>query len=226
MTKSEKRTGAGAHRSPAPPADEAASAAALGSTEIPAPATDGAGAVGDACPAVPGPEVRVRRARADDAGTIAEIVVRGWQAAYRGILPGGFLAGLSVAAREVAWRSILESDGQGAAPAWIAEVEGRAVGFVASGPQRDEDVPLLTAEVYAIYVLPEAWRQGVGRALLETAADHWRGGGAATLVLWVFEANARGRAFYTALGWHADGALRQVELGGVSITEIRHRLAL
>lgn len=170
------------------------------------------------------PNLHVKRARAADARAIAEIGVRGWRAAYRGLMPGGFLAGLSVAAREIAWQSMLESDEDGAAPAWVAELEGRAVGFAASGPPRDEDVPLPAAEVYAIYVLPESWRRGAGRALLEVATDQWLAQGATTLVVWVLETNAPGRAFYEALGWSPDGARQEIDLGGFAVTEVRYRL--
>ena len=169
-------------------------------------------------------ELLIRPARIDDAGAIAEIGVRGWQEAYRGILPGDFLDRLSVTAREVAWRTMLSSDEAGAAPAWLAERDGRAVGFVASGPPRDEDVPLPAAEVYAIYVLPDAWRHGAGRALLAAAVEHWRARGTSTIVLWVLEANARGRAFYEAQGWRPDGGRQEIDFGGFSAIEIRYRI--
>ena len=164
----------------------------------------------------------IRRATAVDASAIAEIGVLGWQAAYRGILPRDFLAGLAVAPREVAWRAMIESDAEGGAPAWIAEREGRVIGFVASGPPRGEDVPLPAAEVYAIYVMPESWRSGAGTALLAAAVDHWRALGTTTLVLWVLEANTQGRAFYEALGWQADGHRQEVDFGGFTRTEIRY----
>jgi GNAT superfamily N-acetyltransferase len=169
---------------------------------------------------------RIRPATVADARAIAEIGVLGWQAAYRGILPDGLLASLSVAPREVAWRSILESDPNRASPAWVAEGDGRVVGFVSSGPPRDEDVPLPAAEIYAIYVVPETCRRGAGSALLNAAVDHWRTHGAATLVLWVLEANARGRAFYAALGWQADGRRQEIDLGGQATPEVRYRLEL
>jgi len=172
----------------------------------------------------PGSDFRVRLASVGEAPAIAEIGVRAWQAAYRGLMPGGFLAGLSAAAREIAWRSLLESDEAGAAPTWVAELGNRTVGFAASGPPRDGDVPLPAAEVYAVYVLPEAWRLGAGRALLEAATNHWLVQGATTLVLWVLEANAPGRAFYEAMGWHADGASQVVDLDGFTAAEIRYRL--
>jgi GNAT superfamily N-acetyltransferase len=166
----------------------------------------------------------IRRAAAPDARAIAEIGVRSWQAAYRGILPDGFLSGMSVAAREIAWQSLLESDADGGAPAWVAERDGRVIGFVASGPPRDEDVPLPAAEVYAIYVMPEAWRGGAGTALLAGSVDHWAVHGATTLVLWVLEANSRGRAFYEARGWLPDGHRQEIDFGGFTTPEIRYRL--
>ena len=48
--------------------------------------------------------------------------------------------------------------------------------------------------------------------------------GAATLVLWVLEANVRGRAFYEALGWEADGTSQPLDMGGFAIREVRYRL--
>ena len=168
--------------------------------------------------------VVVRRAAVADARTIAEIGIAGWQAAYRGILPADFLARLSVTAREAAWQSMLGSDEEEGAPAWIAERDRRGIGFVASGPPRDEDVLLPGAEIYAIYVYPDAWRSGAGRALLTTAADHWRGRGVTTLVLWVLEANVAGRAFYEAMGWSADGRRQEIDFGAFSAPEVRYRL--
>jgi ribosomal protein S18 acetylase RimI-like enzyme len=169
----------------------------------------------------------IRRAGPGDARAIAEVTVAGWQVAYRGILPDDFLDGLRVDTREIGWREMLTRDVDGGTPAWIAvHADGRVLGFVAGGPPRDEDVPLPAAEVYAIYVQPEAWRNGAGRALLETAVAHWSTRGATTLVLWVFEDNARARAFYEALGWRADGGRQELELGGTSSIEVRYRLRL
>ncbi len=168
----------------------------------------------------------IRRAGLADARAIAEVAVAGWQAAYRGILSDAFLDAMRVDAREVAWRERLARDVDGGAPAWVAERAGHVVGFVSSGPPRDEDVPLPASEIYAIYVLAESWRQGLGRSLLQTAVAHWRAGGARTLVLWVFEANAPARAFYEAMGWQPDGGRQALELGSASAIEIRYRLRL
>ena len=170
--------------------------------------------------------IHIRLATAVDARSIAEIGVLGWQAAYRGIFPDAFLDGLSIDARETAWRMMLENDEAGDAPAWLAGRNGSAIGFLASGPLRDGDVPRPAAEIYAIYVVPDSWRSGAGKALLGAAIDHWKTRGATTLVLWVLEANDRGRAFYEAMGWRADGRRQQIDLGGFTATEVRYRVWL
>jgi GNAT superfamily N-acetyltransferase len=166
--------------------------------------------------------VNVRRATVADARAIAEINVASWRAAYRGIIPDDFLDGMPIAAREIALQSRLQRDEEDGAPAWIAERSGVAIGFVSSGPPRDEDVPLPAAEVYAIYVLPGEWRGGAGKALLTTAVDHWLERGAETLVLWVLEANSGGRAFYEAMGWSWDGHRQQLDFGGFTTPELRY----
>jgi GNAT superfamily N-acetyltransferase len=171
-----------------------------------------------------GGPARIRRALPADARAIAEVTVRGWQTAYRDLMPDEFLDGLSVAGREAAWREMLDRDAGGGVPAWLAERGGRGVGFVSSGPPRDHDVPLPAAEVYAIYVLPEEWRTGIGRSLLEAAVGHWRSHGATTLVLWVLEGNGPARAFYEALGWEPDGGRQKLEIAGTSLAELRYRL--
>jgi GNAT superfamily N-acetyltransferase len=170
------------------------------------------------------PSLLVRRACVGDVRSIARISVLGWRAAYRGILPDDFLAGLSVDARAVAWGMAMELDPGWATPAWVAERNGQIVGYVSTGPPRDEDVPLPAAEVYAIYVLPEAWRSGVGRALLAEAMAEWHSRRAERMVLWVLEDNARARRFYEAMGWAPDGGRQHIDLGGIAPAEIRYRI--
>jgi ribosomal protein S18 acetylase RimI-like enzyme len=167
----------------------------------------------------------IRRADPTDARALAAIGVMGWQTAYRSIMPGPFLDSLSVETRERAWLDRLQAASD-AAPAWIATRDGQPLGFLCGGPPRDEDAPPSSAEVYGLYVLPDVGRSGVGRALLETALEHWRRRGIETALLWVFEANAAARRFYEALGWQADGARQEVDLGGFAPPEVRYRRAI
>jgi GNAT superfamily N-acetyltransferase len=165
----------------------------------------------------------VRRAVRADARRIAEINVAAWRAAYDGQMPADFLRSLGVEAREIAWQSLLESDADDRAPAWVAVAGDEVVGYLASGPARDEATGTLDAEVYAIYVHPQHWRSGAGRRLMAAAIDEWTARGAAALVLWVLEANAAARSFYESQGWRPDGSRQEIDLGGFAVVEVRYR---
>ena len=169
--------------------------------------------------------VQIRRARDADARGIAEVHVASWREAYRDLLPASLLNALTVEARESNWRDELRAMGPGAAP-WVAEVNGQTVGFVACGGARDETADPLTGEVYAIHVLPDCWRRGVGRSLLGHAERDLISHGYDDAVIWVLADDQRRRAFYEWVGWHADGGTRLDAIGGVEVEEVRYRIAL
>ena len=99
---------------------------------------------------------------------------------------------------------------------------GRTLGFVSVGPSRDEHG---VGELYAIYVDPDEWSRGAGRALIvraeERLAEEY-----AEATLWVLEDNPRARRFYESAGWHPDGGRQTVERLGVSPPEVRYRKRL
>ncbi|MEY2515901.1 MAG: hypothetical protein QOJ89_3259 [bacterium] len=92
-------------------------------------------------------------------------------------------------------------------------------------PSRDDDAGERTCEVAAIYVDPEAWRRGIGRALLEAAVREARADGWRTVTLWVFAANDRAHAFYEAFGFAPDGGALVDESSGRSEIRMRVKLA-
>jgi GNAT superfamily N-acetyltransferase len=162
--------------------------------------------------------VTVRRARPADARAVADVHVRTWQAAYRHAFPQEVLDGLSVDERETLWRKSLE---EGYA-AWVAETEGRIVGFAAAGPSRTEQD---AGELYAIYVLPESWGSGAARELMSAAHEWFAQEGYTTAMLWVLADNPRARRFYEREGWRAEGT-RLDTVRGVEVEEALYRLAL
>ncbi len=73
-----------------------------------------------------------------------------------------------------------------AADSWVVELDGKVVGFIA----------LLGGEIGALFVHPNHWRSGIGRALVNQAVEsHSR------LHLVVFAENTIGRAFYKRYGF-------------------------
>ncbi len=88
------------------------------------------------------------------------------------------------------------------------------------GAARDDDLPGGTSEVYAIYVHPDAWSTGAGRALMTEALVQL---GDVAVVLWVLEDNHRARRFYERAGFVADGSRKHAEMPGGPIPEVRYR---
>lgn len=171
---------------------------------------------------------RIRLAQSDDAEAIARIQVAGWRRAYGTILPGPFLAGLDAAARAAQWRTRIGPVALADSPTFVALDETDAVrGFAHTGPVRDGDLsPEGRAEVYTVYVDPNACRQGIGSALMAAVDDFWRPTDVNEMVLWVFEKNAESRAFYERLGWRPDGASHVDDFGGAQPVEVRYRRTL
>jgi L-amino acid N-acyltransferase YncA len=168
----------------------------------------------------------VREASVDDAAAIANLHVRSWQTAYRGIVPDAILDGLSIEARREFWTGTIgrASDLSKEIWIWVIEEAGVVRGFAATRPSRDEDALPGTGEVHSIYLAPEAWGRGLGPRLLVHAVDDLRARGLAPLILWVIEANTRGRRFYERAGWRPDGARQPIDFDGVMVDEVRYRL--
>ena len=158
----------------------------------------------------------------DDALGIATVHVRTWQTAYAGILGAEFLGELSIEARAARWQDILQRrDSQ----TLVARQATGIVGFVSHGRWRDAPDDIGAGEIWAIYVVPEAWGTGVGRALLDAGVRELRAAGRRSVFLWVLERNDRGVRFYERFGFRAvPGRAKTVEIGGRRVEEICLRL--
>jgi ribosomal protein S18 acetylase RimI-like enzyme len=152
--------------------------------------------------------VEIRIAAPDDAHAIAVVHVESWRVGYRGLLGAEVLATLSVADRERAWRRrLVEQEAMGRRVA-VAVDGGSVVGFVASGPSREDEAEAATGEIYAIYVHPDHWSRGAGRALMRSAVNHLAVAGSTEAFLWVLAGNKRAKRFYELAGWSWDGRTR------------------
>jgi ribosomal protein S18 acetylase RimI-like enzyme len=170
--------------------------------------------------------VKVRQAQGRDVPSIAEIHVRSWQAAYRGILSDELLDGLSVSERETSWRALLRAhDGL-----WlnlVAERDGGGLaGFCSvATPSRDEDATERTAEVGALYVDPSQWRLGAGGAMLETALEELSRRRYRDVILWVLPENHAALAFYDRFGFEVEeGVEKREERSGRPVIRLRASL--
>ena len=166
--------------------------------------------------------VDYRPAKPGDEGEIAQVHVVAWQGAYRGMVPDAYLDGLSVRTRTDIWRGVLEQLDPPAQDALVAVEGAEVLGFVHFSPSRDADADANVGEVTAIYVHPDRWGEGIGRALLQLAVERLEGAGCSSTTLWVLEVNARARRFYEAGGWQTDGAAKEDERAGFRLKEVRY----
>jgi ribosomal protein S18 acetylase RimI-like enzyme len=161
----------------------------------------------------------IRAAQPDDAYGMARVHVDAWRAAYRDLLPAGFLASLSYPATAERWvKALAELQAPGEA-VFVAESPAQVIIAIAScGPVHDRD-PSYQAEIYNLYVLPACQRQGLGRRLVAACAQHLIDQlQAQTLLVWVLAGNPYLR-FYETLG----GKLvrqKSVEVGGMTVMDI------
>ncbi len=170
------------------------------------------------------PIMIIRPALAADALAIAQTHVKSWQHAYASFLPASYLASLSVDARCKMWQAAIA---KGAPKVMVAEQNGRIAGFAAIGPSRDEGALPQDFEIWAIYLAPESWGQGIGGQLWHAVRDFSEQCGAQSVSLWVIADNTRALHFYEAHGFvrQAD-SLTRFELGGVSLQEVRYSQVL
>ncbi len=169
-------------------------------------------------------ELRIEPASVGDIQKVANVHVRAWQWAYRGLMPDGYLDSLSVDRRALAWEVLLHDE---TIPApYLAYRGTSAVGLAHAHTSRDTGASATTGEVTSIYLLPEYVGQGIGWRLWLTALDQLRASHHGIVTVWVLETNERGRNFYERAGLVADGETKMHSLGGSAITEVRYRGAL
>lgn len=164
-----------------------------------------------------------RDAAVEDGLAIARVWQAAWQAAYSGLMPAEYLAGLDAAAAVPAFEAGLGAD----LSVLVLELDGNIVGFSGYGASRDPDARPETAEVIAINLHPSCWRRGLGRELLRETLQRLRTRGFSEATLWVVHGNARAREFYEAQGWLPDGVEKHDDkLTGFALHEVRYRVAL
>jgi GNAT superfamily N-acetyltransferase len=165
--------------------------------------------------------IELRDATIHDAEGIADMHVKTWQDAYRGVVPDDHLDGLDVVDRAKRWREGISAP---EGPIRVAEVDDRIVGWACYGTTRDSDADdRTTGELYGIYVRSECWGSGVGPALMDEALA-WLAERYAVATLWTLEANARARAFYERTGWRFDGTTKDDDRQAFVLREVRYRI--
>lgn len=163
----------------------------------------------------------VRPAVLADAVGISRVQVSSWLQAYAGLMPESYLKQQSVEGRLARWSELLGSKNDAEGGTWVATRHDDIVGFVSFGPCRDPQPSRgLNWEVYALYVTPDQWGQGVGASLIAEALSRLPAA-AEVVSLWVLAGNQRAIRFYEKCGFAHDGTEKVEMRGGYAIREQR-----
>jgi len=141
-----------------------------------------------------------------------------WQQAYIGQVPQAYLDGLDVKARRQKWEELFSGQAAEDKNLYLALQGGKPVGFVSFGRSRDDPKQ---GEIYAIYVLQEAWGDGVGYALFKAAIQDLQKDGYQVAHLWVLDTNKKAIQSYAKWGGTVDNQpVKNANIGGKLIKEV------
>lgn len=163
----------------------------------------------------------LRTAEPKDAAAIGKIRVAAWRAAYQQFMPEDFLAGLNPE------ENLAELKERLSVQSWdfdlsVAEEQGEVVAFSIVGEPRYKTAAG-TMELWALNVLPEYWRVGIGSSLVERAVRHSSIGGFKAIELWCIKGNAPAEQAYEKLGFIQSGQSRATsQLTGHTLSEIHY----
>lgn len=162
----------------------------------------------------------VREAKIADAPAIARVNLDTWRTAYRKIVPTDYLAQLSYEKRESSWQETLANVKNTGVFVCVAENEsGQIVGFAAGGGERTGKYAY-QGELFAIYILEEYQRQGIGQQLVRAVATKLIELSFNSMLVWVLGDNSACR-FYEFLGGEKVAEM-QTSRAGVALKEIAY----
>lgn len=165
----------------------------------------------------------IEKAELVDVEQIAKAHVIGWQESYRDIINSDYLDNLDINKKKEQWTEWLQKE---TCKILVARTEqNNVIGFCSFGSLRTPPPgmspirPLYSSEIYALYVLPEHWRNGIGSKLLRSAVIDLQKNKQNSLCLWVLEKNDRANKFYKSLGGQRVGKTF-VEIGHQKVKEV------
>jgi ribosomal protein S18 acetylase RimI-like enzyme len=168
----------------------------------------------------------IRPPKEEDARPIAELHVRSWQVAYRGLVPDRYLQALAdnLQRRVDFVDKVIRTE---SCVLRVAERDGVVVGWSSFGVSRDEDAASATGELYSLYLDPEVWSSGVGRDLWLASRQALEADGYRLVTLWALDGNQRAERFYRAAGFNPEAhSSRTFEEGGTPLPLTRYQLRL
>lgn len=142
----------------------------------------------------------IRYANESDAEGIAFVHVNSWRTSYAGIIDQDFLDNISYEKRLSSWKEILQSKNT---QQLVVVFEDKIIGFIGFGfirsksrPEFFKDTETKMGEIYAIYLLEEHKRKGLGKALFAQCRLWFNRKKQESFVVWALADNLCAKQFY------------------------------
>lgn len=147
-------------------------------------------------------EIIIRNVKLEDLRQVSEIIVRGWQTAYTGIIDNEYLDSLSIDSKYQKMLNNYKENGF-----IVAEKNNEIVGFCRYrvGNEYIKRFPNVDCEICALYVKPESKRIGIGKKLVNYVKKAFREAGFTKMIIWCLKENYPSRAFYEKMGGNYCG---------------------
>ena len=137
--------------------------------------------------------VKIRKAVVTDASAVATININTWKVAYKGIIPQDHLDSLSINDKIPRWEKAIKDLTVNKKELFIAEISdlngSEIIGFSMGGPSQFEDYKI-DGDLYAIYVFPKYWNQGIGTLLFNSVIKYFLNKNFKTMVIWALKENS------------------------------------
>jgi ribosomal protein S18 acetylase RimI-like enzyme len=165
---------------------------------------------------------QLRPAQESDAAAVAAVHAASSHAAYEDFMPDA--PQLPMDKRKAFWRDAIE---YGEPLVHVAVNGPQVVGFVGYDRSRDPKSKNTCGELWALYVDPGHWGEGIGSALWESACEGLQEEGCTEVTVWVPLRNERALRLLERCGFAREaGSVKTVSMSGVQLEEIRLRRSL
>ncbi len=151
----------------------------------------------------------IRPGHPDDAAACADIHKRSWIYAYSHCIDRTIIEQRHQG-REAMWKKFLANENAGN---FVAVTEGKIIGIITIGKERDGDMPEGTGELCGLYLDPEYIGKGYGRQVMDWVKTQLKARGFSTMVLWVLDKNDKAKRFYEKSGLRPEGTSKPSGLG-------------
>lgn len=159
----------------------------------------------------------IRNVKKEDLKEVVDIKIKGWQAAYKGIVDDNYLNNLSNEFEDRVKKMENDYMDNGFI---VAELNDEIVGFCryvfnnSFSPNKDD----FDCELCALYVRPDLKYLGIGTKMFNYVINEFKRDNKKKMILWCLKDNEPSKKFYCKMGGKITGE-KDVELGGKQYQE-------